>query len=108
MDHLADRTEVSMKRFSLALAVCCLLASPALSQTKGGKLTAVLHSDPPGFVLAFPTDGPAQIVGAKIYEGLLSYSTDLKPQPSLARSWNVSADGLTYTFQLQPNVKWSD
>ena len=93
---------------SIALLLCALLALPAHAQTKGGGVTTVLHSDPTGIVLAFSSNGPAQLVGSKIYEGLVTYSTDLKPQPSLARSWDISADGLTYTFKLQPNVKWSD
>ena len=32
----------------------------------------------------------------------------LKPQPRLAKSWDVSADGLTYTFHLQQAVTWHD
>src|SRR5205823_264073 len=32
----------------------------------------------------------------------------LKPTPRLARSWDVSSDGLTYTFHLQPGVTWHD
>lgn len=91
-----------------ALLVSGLLSSPALAQKAGGNLTAVLHSDPPGLVLAFSSDGPAQFVGSKIYEGLLDYAPDLKPQPLLAKSWETSKDGLTYTFKLQPNVKWND
>lgn len=71
-------------------------------------MTSVLHSDPTGLVLAFPSNGPAQLVASKIYEGLVSYSEDLKPQPSLAKSWTVSPDGLRYEFKLQQGVKWSD
>src|SRR5262249_40363298 len=31
----------------------------------------------------------------------------LRPQPGLAKSWNISKDGLTYTFHLRP-AKFSD
>ena len=102
------RTSQSGRLFSIAVLLFGLLASPAFSQIKGGAVTTVLHSDPTGLVLAFTSNGPAQLVASKIYEGLVTYSTDLKPQPSLARSWDISADGLTYTFKLQPNVQWSD
>jgi peptide/nickel transport system substrate-binding protein len=33
---------------------------------------------------------------------------DLSPTPQLAESWTTSADGLTWTYKLRPNVKWSD
>ena len=31
-----------------------------------------------------------------------------KPVPDLADSWEVSPDGLTWTFHLHPGVKWHD
>ncbi|MHB8648419.1 MAG: ABC transporter substrate-binding protein, partial [Thermomicrobiales bacterium] len=33
---------------------------------------------------------------------------DGAPTPDLAAAWTVSDDGLTYTFTLRPNVLWSD
>ncbi len=30
------------------------------------------------------------------------------PTPWLAKSWSTSPDGLTWTFQIRPNVTWSD
>lgn len=42
-------------------------------------------------------------------EGLIGYDPqDLKPVPGVARSWDVSADGLTYTFHLRTEAKWSN
>jgi peptide/nickel transport system substrate-binding protein len=43
-----------------------------------------------------------------MFESLLTYDFKLNPQPSLAESWTVSPDGLTYTFKLRHNVKWHD
>lgn len=97
-----------MKRYLLALALLLPLVQPTAAQTRGGTLTSVLHSDPAGLVLAFPTNGPAQLVASKLYEGLVTYSEDLKPQPQLAKSWTVSPDYLRYEFKLQTGVKWSD
>lgn len=41
-------------------------------------------------------------------EGLVELDPGLQPVPALAKSWSVSADGLTYTFELKPDVKWTD
>lgn len=45
-------------------------------------------------------------VRSLIYENLLAVDQDLNPIPGLARSWNISTDGLVYTFMLRPGVKF--
>ena len=59
-------------------------------------------------MLGLNQQAPTQYVAGKIYQSLLTYDYNLKPQPSLAKSWKVSSDGLTYTFDLQRGVKWHD
>ncbi|WP_144108982.1 ABC transporter substrate-binding protein [Paraburkholderia sp. BCC1886] len=80
----------------------------AYGQTKGGVLNSILQPEPPMLNLAVNQQTPTQTVSGKIFLSLLTYDFDLKPLPSLARSWEVSADALTYTFHLEPNVKWHD
>ncbi|WP_300365632.1 peptide ABC transporter substrate-binding protein [Brachyspira sp.] len=43
-----------------------------------------------------------------IFEGLVSKDKDGKIIPAVAKSWNVSSDGLVYTFNLRDNAYWSD
>jgi peptide/nickel transport system substrate-binding protein len=43
-----------------------------------------------------------------IYDNLIGYGLDLKPEPQLAASFEASADGTTFTFHLRPNAAWSD
>ena len=44
-----------------------------------------------------------------IYEGLTRRSpVDSTPQPGVAESWDLSDDGLTYTFHLRKDAKWSN
>ena len=45
-----------------------------------------------------------------VYEGLVKAvgSKEAKITPALAESWQVSADGLTYTFKLRSGVKFHD
>ncbi|MCA9834820.1 MAG: ABC transporter substrate-binding protein [Thermomicrobiales bacterium] len=43
-----------------------------------------------------------------IYEPLVSYNMDLEYEGILAESWEISEDGLTYTFKLRQGVKFQD
>ncbi|MFC6006888.1 ABC transporter substrate-binding protein [Angustibacter luteus] len=46
---------------------------------------------------------------ALTYDYLVNYSMkDMSPEPGLAKSWETSADGLTWTFHVRDGVKWSD
>ncbi|WP_461876959.1 ABC transporter substrate-binding protein [Fusicatenibacter sp.] len=42
------------------------------------------------------------------YDGLMEYDVEGTLQPALAESYEVSDDGLTYTFHLRKGVKWTD
>jgi peptide/nickel transport system substrate-binding protein len=80
----------------------------AYAQTPSGGLTSLLAPEPPMLVLPLNQQQPTVVVGSKIYEGLLDYDFDLTPRAQLAERWEVSEDGLTYTFHLARNVKWHD
>jgi oligopeptide transport system substrate-binding protein len=43
-----------------------------------------------------------------IGEGLVSYDAAGKMVPATAESWDISADGLTYTFRIRPEARWSN
>src|SRR5579883_1116460 len=43
-----------------------------------------------------------------IFTGLVSLDDHMQPQPQLASSWEQSSDGLTWTFHLRSNLKFSD
>ncbi len=47
-------------------------------------------------------------VSSNVLSMLIRLDRDFKPRPDLAKSWTISEDGLTYTFNLQENVKWHD
>ncbi len=60
-----------------------------------------------------PTTGGAAaairtVTDLNIFNGLTKIDKDGATQPDLATSWDISADGLTYTFHLKTDVKFSD
>jgi len=96
---------------ALAGALGLTAIAPVLAQgtpQKGGTLVMVVQPEPPTLAAYQSTAGPVGQVATKVYEGLLEYSFDLKPMPSLAQSWTVAPDGKTVTFKLTPNVKFHD
>ncbi len=44
----------------------------------------------------------------QIYDTLLAFDDEGKPQPHIAKSWEVSEDGLEYTFELEDGVLCHD
>ena len=75
----------------------------------GGQITIATISDPLTFNLAIATDGSSAGVLSYLFEGLTetSWLTD-RVEPSLARSWETSEDGMTWTFHLRDDVRWHD
>ncbi len=43
-----------------------------------------------------------------VFSGLVRFDEHGQLQPDLVDSWEVSPDGLVYTFRLRPNARWHD
>lgn len=55
------------------------------------------------------TGVPEHRVNAALFEGLADLDmATMQPVPAAASSWEISPDGLTYTFKLRPEAKWSN
>ena len=54
------------------------------------------------------TDVVSRQVSKSFYEGLFAFDKEMKPQPQLAESYEVSPDGLVYTIKLKQNVPFHD
>lgn len=75
---------------------------------RGGTVTLISALEPPTLVGIVNPAAGTFIASPKAVEGLLWYDFDLQPQPQLATRWQVSEDGLRYTFHLREGVKWHD
>ena len=58
--------------------------------------------------LATPANQAEADIAALVFSGLMRLRADGSPEPDLAERWEVTADQLTYTFHLRPNVTWHD
>lgn len=93
----------------LALSGC----APRQTLVEEGNRTQTLHRSV-GPALADLDPHLASSLGdihvlSALFEGLVAENpTDLSPVPGVATRWDVSADGVTYTFQLRPDAVWSD
>jgi peptide/nickel transport system substrate-binding protein len=97
--------------FALALVLAGLVAAGAQGQDDGKQVVFDV-GDPQGIDSMSPLIG----VTAAAYEAWnIQYATltdkaakDFSVIPGLAESWEGSDDGLTWTYKLRPNMKWSD
>lgn len=73
----------------------------------GGKIAINLGSEPPQMNTILTTDSTSGNVQRAVFEGLTRLGKDGKPMPGIAEKWEVSSDGMKYTFNLRDS-KWSD
>ena len=83
-------------------------AAATAAAAAGKTLTIELGPDPETIdpALNSAVDGANYIVFC--YDGLLTIDKDNKVQPGIAESYETSSDGLTWTFHLRKDAKWSD
>src|SRR5262249_54430387 len=66
-------------------------------------------AEPEGIDPGVISGQPDGRIARAIFEGLTTPNPrTLEPEPGQAYRWEVSADGLTYTFHLRPGLVWSD
>src|SRR5438132_6866364 len=99
---------------TVLLAACLrAIGVPALAETpkRGGTLNFAVVAEPP------TTDCHSTTTFAMVHAVAPQYSTLLtitgphdapKIEGDLAESWEISKDGLTYTFRLRKSVKFHD
>ena len=99
-----------LKIITRSLAVYLMLAL-FISKAFGAEnsITIGMQLEPPNLN---PTGGAAaaidEIVYANLFEGLTRFQSDGSIAPALAKSWSISSDNLTYTFNLNKKVIFHD
>ena len=98
-----------MKRYAVLLSVLLLIIVPGVLAQDGDVL---LRSITGGNVTTLNpvlwTDSASGDVGNFIWEGLFSLDPETaQPIPALA-TWDISEDGLQYTFHIGEDAQWSD
>jgi peptide/nickel transport system substrate-binding protein len=106
---LTRRLLLSLGVAAAAIALGLTAASgPVAAQqpVRGGALKVAFSADPAGFDPARGPSGMSHVVIEQIYSTLMSLDPDAKPYPDLATRYEVSPDGLEYTFYLRQGVKF--
>ena len=100
-----------MKRlfFSGVAALTMIAASPAFAQNdpKGGEIVITYKDDVSTLDPAIGYDWQNWSMIKSLFDGLMDYepgTTTLRPD--LAESYEISDDGMTFTFKLRPGVKF--
>jgi peptide/nickel transport system substrate-binding protein len=94
--------------FGLALARGAGMLPAAAAAPQGAALRVGAVADVHTLDPHYSVDWSERPVMYAIYNTLTSATPTFDIAPELARAWKISADGLTVTVSLQPNVKFHD
>jgi len=100
-----------MKKARPGLTIPALTIAALLMTTAFASADSVLNrgngAEPETLDPAKSTGVPESNIQYELFEGLTTYTVDGQVAPGMAEKWEVSDDGLTYTFHLR-DAKWSD
>ena len=92
----------------MALLVACVPAplSPTPEPKGGGEFRVILLAEPQSLNPDLHNDDASVTVANNLLNRLVTLDADYRVIPDLVETWQVSTDGLTYTFQLAKNAHW--
>jgi peptide/nickel transport system substrate-binding protein len=83
-------------------------AAPVEEAVGGGTAIYVVGADAESLDPPNMTQMTSELVARLIHDGLVAFSPEIEIIPGIAESWDISPDGLTYTFHLRPDLKFQD
>ena len=97
-----------MLKKALLPALAALLFASTSPVWAAGELTYVVNNESAKYDPGTTAETFATPIIGNAFEGLVKYAPDGSIVPALAESWTISDDGLTYSFTLRADAKWSD
>lgn len=94
------------KILSLFLALVAAISLCACGGSSEDILILPIESDPICLDPQVADSKEAKLMIANCFEGLVRLNKDYKIIPGVAESWEISKDGLTYTFKLRKDTHW--
>ena len=88
--------------------ITSILLSGVEAQLYGGTLIIVARGDGPHLNPSLHWSPTVVYPGSQIFNALIEHDFQLNPKPDLAESFEVSENGLKYTFYLVENANWHD
>ena len=82
--------------------------STPVEPQSGGTLIVGIQGDPTSFNPDAAPDDFAYVVEENIFSRLVKFNYNNEILPDLAQTWDISEDGMTYTFHLVQGIKWHD
>ncbi len=80
----------------------------ATNSNKAGELNIFMASEPDHIDPALNSTVDGGCLAVNSFEGLMRYNAKGELEPACAESYEVSEDGLTYTFTMRDGLKWSN
>ncbi len=102
--HTADRLRTGLMAFLLLILAAC--GPPAQVEIRA--LNRAIGPEPETLDPQLARTTQSHTVLRDLFEGLLTYSADGELVGGAAERWTVTDDGLTYSFWLRPEARWSN
>jgi peptide/nickel transport system substrate-binding protein/oligopeptide transport system substrate-binding protein len=93
---------------TLTLAECALGCGAPGAPHRHELIDSRDNYDPRSLDPALSTDVPTGRAVGYLFDGLTRFSPDARVEPALAERWDVTPDGITYTFHLRRGVTFQD
>ena len=99
-------------KYILAIAIVIMLlpygCSGTTESTSRDGMLVLYGASPSTLDPANCADATAASYMVEIFSGLVTLDSNLSVIPDIAKSWNISSDGMVYTFHLREGVRFQD